>query len=173
MKNIKDLLSDWRQAKGNLEKLVTNLPRIMGNEAVRVVKENFRLQGYDDGISLARWAPRSTVTQKLYDRRVWVKRSVYNSGAPLLMQTMNLYDSIHYTAKASKVTIGVDDDIVPYGKWMNEGTEGTIGPNHYPTHTPGRPFMPRPGDPPNLKVLKAIEVKMDYERDIALSNFKK
>lgn len=156
-----------------MEKLVQDMPRMMGAEAVKVVKDNFRIQGYDSGVGVTPWEPRHDVTNKLYDRRVWVKGSVYSSTRQLLLQTMTLFNAIKYEAGTGRVTIGVDDSLVPYGKWMNEGNTGSLGPHHIPTHTPARKFMPTPNEPPNIKILKAVEKKVAYERDQALKLFKK
>jgi hypothetical protein len=173
MKSIKDLLQDWRSSKRALEKLVADMPRIMGTVAVNVVKDNFRLQGYDSGSGVIPWEPRHEVTNKLYDRRVWVKGSVYSSTRKLLQQSMTLFDGIKYEAQNGRVTIGVDETLVPYAKWMNEGNTGSMGPHHITTHTPARKFMPTPSEPPNIKILKAVEKKVNYERDKALKLFKK
>lgn len=172
MKSMSDLLSDWRTARTQMEKVVNNLPRIIGNESVRVVKENFKLQGYDSGSGVKPWDKRADDTNKNYDHRYGVKGSVYNSGSPILMQTRNLYNSIKYSIIGKNVIIGVDLTLVPYGEKMNEGGSGTWG-KHAKTDTPARQYMPTPNEPPNIKILNAVGKKVKFESDKAMSIFKR
>lgn len=162
MKSLSQLLSDWRQSRQAMEKLTNDLPRIIGTSAVRVVKENFKLQGYDSGTGVNGWEARNPKTDKAYDKRHGVKGSVYQSSNPLLMQTRNLYNSIKYSIINKTVIIGVDLTLVPYAKRMNEGGNGI----------PPRKYIPGTGESPNPKILKAIYKKVDSERDKALNTFK-
>lgn len=174
MKRLTDLLADFRGSKAQLEKLVADLPRIGGAEAVKVVKDNFRLQGYDSGSGVTKWPERSAATQALYDKRVWVKGSVYSSTRRLLEQTMALLNAIKYDEQGRKVRIGVDLSLVPYAQYMNEGVkDGSLGPHHIHTETPARQYMPLPGEPANPKIMKGIYAKVQYEADKALKVFKK
>jgi len=174
-KNLNDLLKDWRGTETEMQTLVKALPRIVGSEAVKSVKDNFRLQGYDSGTGVVKWKERSAATQSLYDKRVWVKGSVYSSTRKLLEQTMALFNGIKYDQIGTgRVRIGVDINLVPYAQYMNEGvTDGSMGPHHIHTEIPPRQFMPRPGEPPNPKIMAAVEKKVIYERDKALQTFKK
>jgi len=51
-KSLSQLLADWRKAQIDMQKLQSDLPRITGNESVKVIKDNFKLQGYDYGIGV-------------------------------------------------------------------------------------------------------------------------
>lgn len=180
MKSLSNLLSDFRAARVGMEKLTADIPRIMGTSAVKVIKQNFTLQGYDSGTGIASWEKRDPKTDAAYDRGRTTKKdgtkskyrngknasykgSVYNSENPVLMQTRNLYNSIKYQIIGKTVIIGVDLNIVPYGQKMNEGGNGT----------PARKFMPKPNEGPNIKMLKDIEKKVISEREKALREFKK
>lgn len=139
------------------------MPRIIGNEAVKVVKQNFSLQGYDSGSGVNGWEARSPKTNRRYDRRTGVKGSTYNSGNPLLVQTHNLKNSIKYEAKGKSVFIGVDKGVIPYAKRMNEGGGGV----------PPRKYITAESEGPNQKVLKRVHKKILSERDRAMQAFKK
>jgi hypothetical protein len=169
MKSMQNLLNDWQNATRNMQKLGNDIPRIFGNEGVKVSKDNFKLQGYDSGTGLKSWPARSETTNKRYDKRSGVKGSVYQSGNPLLTQTRDLYNAIKYYLQGKRVTVGVDLTLIPYAKKMNEGGPGTWGKNA--TNTPARPFIPTDG--PNVKILKAAGKKIESERNKALKEFKK
>lgn len=171
MKSIPDLISDFKAAKEAMKKLQEKVPRIIGNEAVKSIKANFRLQGYDSGTGVTNWKPRSIDTNKRYDKRYGVKGSVYQSSNPLLKQTGVLYNSVQYNVKGKLVFVGVDLGQVPYAQKMNDGGPGKWGKNS--TNTPARQYMPKPNQGPNPKMLKAILKKIKSERDRALANFKR
>lgn len=203
------LLADWRASKQRMDLIINDLPRMVGKEAVGVIKENFLLQGYDDGNTFQMWKKRQPSTNRGYDRRNGVKGSVYSSSNPVLHQSGNLENSIDYkvdktfisgsagTALEIKVFIGSNLDIIPYAKIHNEG-----GHIHIParsqvytfvggrfakkwssakftksTHPgqditmPKRQYMPLPGDPPNRKILRAIEAKLKYQIAGAMKTF--
>ena len=160
-RSLSQLLADWRQARQNMEKLKSDLPRIVGNESVKVVKDNFKLHGYDSGTGIKQWEQRTEKTNKSYDKRTGVKGTVYQSSNPLLMQTRNLYNAIKYAIQTNTVTIGVDEGLIPYAKRMNEGGGGI----------PARKFIPT--DQPNGKILKRVTGKWNRERDKAMKIFKK
>ena len=177
MKSMSQLLTDWKQARAKMEKLHGDLPRIMGNEGVKVVKENFRLSGYDSGSGVKGWEARSAKTNAAYDRnrgkkgkgkkgkgkKSTYKGSVYSSSSPLLRQTNNLYNGVHYEAKSKGVFIGVDKGVIPYAKRMNEGGGGV----------PARKYITAENEGPNQKVLKRVHKKVLSERDKAMQAFKK
>lgn len=163
MKSLNELLADWRKSRVEMEKLNTDLPRIIGTVAVKLVKENFKLSGYDSGTGVKGWEGRSVKTNKAYDKRRGVKGSVYQSSNPLLMQTRNLYNSVKYGAQGKVVTIGVDTGLIPYAKRMNEGGGGI----------PARKYIPANGEQPNIKILKKVYRKIDSSRDKIMQNFKK
>jgi phage gpG-like protein len=145
-------------------------PRIIGNEAVRLVKENFRIEAYDSGSGVTKWPPRKASTNNRYDKRTGVKGSVFNSDKKLLDQTGNLKDSIHYELKPKGVLIGSDLTIIPYAQIHNEGGNGMAW-GRVPFKMPERKYMPAPNEPPNPKMLKAITAKIDYEIRGAMKAF--
>lgn len=163
MKSLNQLLTDWRQAEAAMKKLQTNTPRIVGNESVKAVKDNFKLQGYDSGSGVAGWEARSDKTNEAYDKRHGVKGSVYQSSNPVLYQTHNLYNSIKYKIAGTVVKIGVDLGIIPYAEKMNEGGDGV----------PARKYIPKEEDGPNKKILRNVLKKITSQRDKAMNMFKK
>lgn len=179
MQSLTQLLADWRRSRAALEKLNSDIPRIIGNEAVRAIKQNFRIQGYDTGRGVRGWVHRAAKTDKSYDRgktqtangpskhrtgkNGTYKGSVFSSANPLEVQTHNLVNSIKYKAFGKGVFIGVDTGLVPYAKIQNEGGRGN----------PGRQYMPKPNEPPNVKMLKQIDKKIVSEREKALAIFKR
>lgn len=163
MKSLNQLLSDWRGATARMEKLQNDTPRIFGNESVKVVRENFKLQGYDSGSGVNGWEERDEKTNEAYNKRHGVKGSVYNSNNPLLTQTHNLYNSIKYKILNTVVNIGVDLGIIPYAQKMNEGGDGV----------PARQYIPKEKEGPNPKILRKVLKKITSERGKAMSLFKK
>ncbi len=193
MKNLKDLLTDLHKHRQAIEKVMEVMPMAMGVEAVKVIKSNFKNQGYETGGS---WKQRTAATNKSYDysRRKGAKiptgikakaknnykGSVYSSQRPILTQTGNLRDSVTYKIAGKKVEIGVfpnqkkggaTEEAHTYARKMNEGGSGKWGKNA--THTPARQFMPQPNDPPTPKMKAAFKKKLDSEINKALSEWKK
>lgn len=170
MRSLQVLLVDWRGARTDMERLVRNMPRVIGVEAVRVVKQNFNLHGYDSGNGFEKWEDRKDATNRAYaanrkkGRQGIYKGSVYSPIKPLLKQTLNLYNNIKYQTRGmSSVIIGVDRGLVPYAEAHNEGLH----------HEPMRQFMPHPDQAPNKKILNQIEKKYIHERDRAMKRFLK
>jgi hypothetical protein len=175
MKSLRDLLNDWNGTTQRVNNLLNkDLPRIIGNESVRAVKNNFKLQGYDSGMGVATWAKRKASTDKAYDRgkamgkngklskyrsgnNKTYKGSVYQSTNPINLQTRNLFNGVKYTIEYPIIIIGVNTDLVPYTEYVNEV----------------RQYIPKPDEPPNMKILKAIKKKYEYERDKAFKGFTK
>lgn len=171
MKSLSQLINDMRSARAAMKKLEEDTPRIIGSAAVKVVKNNFKIQGYDSGAGVKTWPKRSPDTNKRYDKRKGVKGSVYQSSNPILKQTGVLYNSVDYKVKGKLIFVGVNEDVVPYAQKMNDGGPGTWGKNK--TNTPARQYLPRPNEGPNLKMLRIIKNKINSERDRALAPFKK
>jgi hypothetical protein len=179
VKPLSQLLTDWRNSRIALQKLDNDIPRIIGNEAVRAIKSNFKIQGYDNGRGVRGWVHRAAKTDKSYDRgknqtssgpsryrtgkNSTYKGSVFSSSNPLEVQTHNLLNSVKYKAFGRRVFIGVDTGLVPYAKIQNEGGRGI----------PARQYMPKPSDPPNPKMLKQIDRKIVSQREKALALFKR
>lgn len=163
---------DWRASSSRMQAVTNSLPRIIGNVAVREVKNNFKISGYDSGSGVDPWLPRKAVTNQAYDKRSGVKGSVYNSASPILMQTRNLYNAVKYIVTGKTVTIGVDLTLVPYGEKMNVGGPGKWG-KYAATNTPARKYMPTPSEPPNARILLGVRKKLKSEIDNAMNPFKK
>ncbi len=167
MKTLADLIRDFGSARGRMEQLVKDAPRIIGNEAVRVVKSNFSLQGYDSGNGFDKWASRKASTNHAYTRgrakggRSQYKGSVFSASNPILIQTRNLYNAIQYKTRARSVFIGVNTTLIPYAKVHNEGG----------LHTPKRQYMPITGG--NKKITRIAGEKLIFERDRIMKGFKK
>lgn len=170
MKSIADLISDFKASRKALKQLQDDTPRIIGTSAVRVIKQNFSLQGYDSGIGVTSWKPRSPATNLRYDKRQGVKGSTYQSSNALLKQTGNLYNAIQYKVSGKLVFVGVDLGAVPYAKKMNDGGPGKWGKNV--TNTPARKYMPGKNEGANAKMLKDALKKIQSQRDRALNPFK-
>ena len=177
MRSLFNLYNDWRAKSRALAAFDKDLPRLIGIECVKVVKQNFQKQGYDSGAGIAPWKARSPKTNKTYDRNRIDSRgrrgntgrnstyrgSVYSSAKPLLMQTRNLYNSVSYTVVSKRVTIGVNASVIPYAKRMNEGGGGV----------PARKFMPTDSDKPNLLMLSRVKRKIEFEREKILKQFRR
>jgi hypothetical protein len=157
MKSLSQLQSDFATARRQMEDLNTKIPRIMGTSAVKVVKENFKLQGYDSGAGIRKWDKRDPETDKAYDRRGKLKGSVYSSSNPLLLQTRNLYNSIKYLVTGKSVRIGVDLNLIPYAEAMNKT----------------RQYIPKENEGPNIKILEHIKKKILSERNRIMKIFEK
>lgn len=171
MKPLSSLLRDWREAQQRMNILVERVPSIIGVESVNIVKENFKLQGYDSGAGITKWQPRKESTNKAYsNRKGKYKGSVFNADRKILQQTMNLYNAQAYKVLSRTVVIGADRTIVPYAQIHNEGLRGNAF-GKYSFQMPKRQFIPLEG--PNLKMLRAFTKKISFERDRALQNFKR
>jgi phage gpG-like protein len=127
MRPMSELVKDFHAARKTFEKLSSETPRIMGNIGIKVMKENFTKQGFDAGGFTEQWKERSPVTNKIYDEgrgkggKSNYKGSVYNSKNPILIQTGNLKSGLSYRTGIKSVNIGVNLNLVPYAKLMNEG----------------------------------------------------
>lgn len=175
VKPIGQLIKDWRKSKAEMDKVIKNLPRIMGNEAVAVVRDNFDKEAYDTGTGRAKWPKRKESTNKAYDRRAnGTKGSTVNSKNKLLQQTINsgLRDSVKYVVSGDTVQVGVDNNIIPYAQIHNEGLQGRAFGKHS-FKMPKRQYMPTSSEGPNKKILDRIAKKMRYEFDKAMAIFKK
>jgi len=160
--SIFQLRDDLRRAMKAAAQVEKDMPRIAGNECVKIIKNNFKLQGYATGSSVKAWPKRASKTNKAYDSRGAYKGSVYNSSNPLELQTRNLYNSIKFKALSKSVVIGVDILLIPYAQIQNEGGRGI----------PARQYMPHPDKGPNRLMKKAIADKAKKEFDRSFNNFR-
>jgi hypothetical protein len=176
-------MHDFIKKREALEHMQKALPAIIGNECVKVIKNNFRNEGYE-GVG---WAQRKDVTNKAYDynrnkksaeakkgskAKNQYKGSVYSSKSKILTQTGNLRDSIMYEVSGETVKIGVlpnspkkdkaEVHAHTYAQHLNEGGEGKWG-KYATTHTVARQFMPKPSDSPSPKMIERINKKIDSE----------
>lgn len=181
MKTLVDLINDIRHKSEGVKKLTEMTPRIMGEACIKVIKSNFKAQGYEGG----QWDTRKAVTDKSYTYgrkkkgKSQYKGSVFSPTRPILVQTGNLRDSITFEVSGKYVQIGVlanspqknGEDSHTYAKHLNEGGAGKWGKNT--THTVARQFMPKPGEPPTAKMLTAINKKLDYETKQIMAGWEK
>jgi phage gpG-like protein len=128
MKPLSQLFKDWSDVRKSYEELAKDSPRIAGDTAVKILKDNFTKGGLDGGAQ--KWQERSSITNKSYDR---MKGSVYNSKNPVLLQTGNLRDSIRKLVQGKQVRIGVNLSTIPYAKALQEGNSST--------HLPKRKYL--------------------------------
>lgn len=182
MQDLAALLRDFKKAQGDVEQFIKkDLPRIIGTESVRIVRENFYNQSYDSGNGITKWPERKESTNKNYDRgrtanaktgklskyrtgkNSTYKGSVYSSSKPLLRQTLALFNSIAYQIRGTSVFIGTNTNLIPYAVPHNEGTH----------HEPKRQYIPMPSQGGNIKIQKAIGKKIDYEISKRMRAFKK
>jgi|GEM_PF-1561141 hypothetical protein len=187
MRNLTDLIADIRKRSSDIQKLEKNMAKIIGVESVKIIRNNFQIQGYETG---GTWAKRKQVTNTAYDYNRTAayrtpklgkrsryknpyKGSVVSSKNPVLVQTGNLRDSITYQINGKIISIGVFPNFIKAGakvashtyvKKMNEGGPGTWG-KYARTSTTARQFMPRPGQPPTKKMelvyIKAYEAELN------------
>ena len=125
-------------------------------------------------MGVATWAKRKASTDKAYDggktmgengklskyrsgNNKTYKGSVYQSTNPINLQTRNLFNGVKYIIEYPIIIIGVNTDLVPYAEYVNDA----------------RQYIPKPDEPPNMKILKAIKKKYEYERDKAFKGFTK
>lgn len=198
MKTLEQLIHDIRMKSAAMKKLTEDMPRIVGVEAVRILKENFKKGGYDDGKGYKKWNKRSPATNTAYEYNRQAsyrtpklhkksryknpyKGSVVNSKRPVLVQTGNLRDSLSFKVTGKTVSIGVyprivniggkTHDAIAYAQIHNEG--GTSKWGKHSVRVPKRQFMPRPGEGPNIKILNAVKRKYDTELDSFMKEWKR
>lgn len=197
MASLKQLLRDLANVNKGLKDLEEKAPRIAGVEAVKWIHKNFEQQAYKG----KKWKPRSPKTNKSYDKRSGVKGSVFNSANPILRQTGNLFDSIRYRVVNRFTFVGFNTNRIPYGEIHNEGgrimigqksrklyfykgrfaakqkgkrrTSKTVNVKQTEIRMPKRQFMPKPNEPADPDLLKAVGDKIDFERNKVFNIFKR
>lgn len=93
-----------------LQRSLSTLPTVLGNEGVNWIKDNFRRQGYPDK-SFTAWKPRAANAKR-------------NKGRGILIDTGRLSRSPRIMATGPlRVDIGTD---VPYAKAHNDGFFGVV-----------------------------------------------
>jgi phage gpG-like protein len=160
MRSLSELARDFKAMRAAYQKLHIDTPRIMGVIAVKVAKANFDKQGFDDGC-VKPWQKRKKSTDIRYSGgrgkkgKSNYKGSVFSAGNPILKQTGNLYDGIHYIVSSNKVSVGVNLNTIPYAKIHNEG--GTIKVfGKYTARMPKRQYL---GWSPRLSMEIKAEIK--------------
>lgn len=197
MSDLNTLMNDLSGMERDMKALTERFPSIVGQESVRIIKENFAKQGYDSGNSYQVWKKRSPATNTAYDynrnasyrtpklgKRSRYKNpykgTVVNSKNPILLQTGNLRDSITYRNSGNQIEIGVFPkfisingkvrNAVDYARIHNEGGQGRWG--KHSTKVPKRQFQPRPGEPANPKIQKSVKEKWEFEEQKVMSKWK-
>jgi phage gpG-like protein len=136
MANLNDIQPLLQQ---RLQKAVTTLPDVLGNEAVIWIKQNFRRQGYP-GESFQAWKPRKANARRNKGRGILIDSSRL-SRSPRKMRVGPL-----------RVDVGTD---VPYAKAHNDGVDqmvtvrshqrNKIGNIKVSTGKSGQPFKNKKG----------------------------
>lgn len=171
MKDLKALVSDFKNLNTGIKKLDAALPRMFGKISVDIVQENFKLQGYDSGTGVIKWPKRHWKSNLKYDEHDFYRGTVYSSKSPLLLQSWKLYYGIQYWAQRGRVKIGVDSSLIPYAKTMNEGgIEMWLGKE---TTIPARQFLPKESEGANPKIETALKRKYDSELKATMKGFEK
>lgn len=169
---MQQLMSDWAKASDEMRKFQQELPEVMGVESVKIIKDNFNKKGYDSGAGVENWyrwsdtlsSGRKAATDIRYWKRQGVKGTTFSPNAPLLRQTLTLYNSIMFRATGKRVFVGTNTSLVPYAPAHNEGTQKGV---------PKRKFIPANGEPPNPKIVERIGKKITIRRNEIMKNFKK
>ena len=162
-KSLQQLMADWKVASNKMQKFQQDLPMVMGQESVTIIKDNFRQQRYDSGNGIETWQQRSAKTNKRYDSRSGVKGTTFNSNSPLLRQTLTLYNSLMFRVTGKRVFIGTNTSLVPYAPAHNEGSK----------QVPKRKYIPANGELPNQKIIQKISKKIISVRNEIMKDFKK
>lgn len=109
MKDMSELPADLYKLAAETKTLVVMLPKIIGTEGVNFTRDNFKNEGFNEGAEP--WAKRERENRR-------------SAGKKVLSDRRILYNSISYQVVGGVITIGVDNDLVPYAKLHNEG--GTV-----------------------------------------------
>lgn len=196
MQDLNVLLRDFQKARQNVDALLKKTPDIIGVESVKAVRDNFRVQGYDEGKGVTKWQPRKESTNKSYDRGKTInprtgklskyrtgknsvfKGSVYSSSNPILIQTHTLMNSIQYKKAGNVVWVGVSGNFTGINPQRGTSTSTPISTygqaiNEGLGHQPKRKFMPTKNEGPNQKILKNVKKKIDHETNKAMKQFSK
>lgn len=185
MRLFHELVQGFDKKAKAIKQLETEFPKVIGVETVKLLKNNFKIQGY---FIPGTWKKRSKSTDIAYEyNRTQAYRtpklgkvskyknpykwSVVHASRPLLVQTGNLRNSLNYNAEGKGVTIGVFrrtvkiggklHDALSYAKVLNEGGTGKWG--KHPTTIPARKFIPKPSEGPNGIIWTMINKKYKYE----------
>lgn len=163
MKKLKDLINDFNSVSKNYVFHENQLPRIIGNISVKVMHQNFDSQGFKTSSSgsVIKWRKRKPSTNKAYDRRTGNNKGSKNHGNnPILRQSGDLYNSIHYVTTKNKVFVGCNLKIFPYAKIHNEGGQG-LAFGKYPFKMRKRKFI---GVSPYLFFILGSEIQYNREK---------
>ena len=174
MRSLKDLNSDFGNAKAALQKLhERELPTIMGVEAVKLVRENFTEQGYENGEGKEDWQPRPEWVNKVYDTNPAYKGSYIKGSNPIAKQTGKLFRSIQHQETTNKTFVGVNTNLVPYAPKINEGGTSYWAEIGRSINVIARKFLPVPGEPINPKLIATSKRKYEQRLDRVMQRFKK
>ena len=174
MKSINDLKSDWNKVTQQMKQLhEKDLLRYMGIEGVKLVKENFKEQGFDNGEGKEDWEPRPEWVNKIYDTNPNYKGSYIKGSNPIAKQTGKLRDSNDYEVAGNKVLIGTNTNLVPYAKTINEGGQSYWKEAGRTINVIARKFLPISGEPINHKLVQRAKKKYEDTINRIMSMYKK
>lgn len=122
MRVIRNDFPDFDRGIREMDRLIRNLPDLIGNLAVNFFDDNFDRQGFVDG-TLTKWKPR-THNKKDIGAAANAKRRGGSYSAKTLVQSGTLRRSIQYEIKkvGRQTLITIFSD-VPYAEIHNEGGE--------------------------------------------------
>jgi phage gpG-like protein len=204
MKSLQQFQRDFAASTKEVQKAIKkDLPRLIGIESVKLVKNNFETQSY---FGFGHWKKRKPTTNKAYmagrgkGESGRYKGSRFNANHPLLLQTRRLFRSIRFKVEGNGVFIGSDTTLVPYARTHNEGltihqnarkgvklffngkrfsseakaTHGQkVNIGAHDIKMPKRQFIPAGNDPMPVKIRTMIVKEFNQEFDKALKMFKK
>jgi phage gpG-like protein len=185
MRPFHELVINFGKKAKAIKQLETEFPKVIGVETVRMLKNNFKIQGY---FTPGTWKERSLATDIAYEYNRTAayrtpklgkvsryknpyKGSVVHASRPILVQTGNLRDSLTYNVEGKSVTIGVFNRMVniggkthnalSYAKILNEGGSHAWGKHQ--VSVPARKFIPKPSEGPNGIIWIMINKKYKCE----------
>lgn len=122
LKTLAQGAADMKRLADEYKTFERNLPKIAGAVAVKVIHENFEKQGFVESKGTqTKWSARKPQTNYAYDNYKTYKGNRYGSDRPILLQSRNLYRGISFKIEGEhKVFVGVDLNLVPYAKFVNE-----------------------------------------------------
>jgi hypothetical protein len=185
MRPFSELVQGFSKKAKAIKQLETEFPKAIGVETVKLLKNNFKIQGY---FVPGSWVRRSKATDTVYEynrtaeyrtpklhkvskHKNPYKGSVVHANRPIMVQTGNLRDSLSYNAEGKSVTIGVfrrtvmiggkEHDALSYAKALNEGDTHMWG--KHSVNLPARKFIPKPNEGPNGIIWAMIHKKYKFE----------
>jgi hypothetical protein len=174
MNSLDDLKRDFAKVTHQMKELhEKDLLKYMGIEGVKLVKENFKEQGYDSGEGKEEWKERPAWVNKIYDTHPNYKGSYIKGSNPIAKQTGKLRDSNNYEIVGNKVLIGTNTNLVPYAKKINEGGQEYWAEAGRTINIMARKYLPISGEPINPKLVQRAKTKYETRLNQIMEKYKK